>query len=358
MKALIYGAGKMGKAAGWDLEQHGVDVFYADIYEKKSKNYIKLDSSYLDLVKLFKDFDCVLGTAGYDLNYQLSEAAISAGTNFCDLGGNNNIVHAQLNLNNKAKEKNVCIVPDCGLAPGTAGILAAYAIEFMGYADKVSIYVGGLPRKSIEPIKYGLTWSVRGLINEYIEPCKIIRDCELIEVEPLTEVETIIFPTGRFEAFHTSGGLSTLADTYANKIVDLEYKTIRYPGHANLFMSMKKLGFFDDSNREFTEKILETNIPKIDDDKVYIRIKALNHDEGVVEINVAEYKDEIIGHTAMARMTGYSIATVAYYLMKSNTNYGVLTGERLFNNNLQWYVDELRKRGIKIHITNRWLGGD
>src|SRR5262249_1219664 len=153
--------------------------------------------------------------------------------NFCDLGGNDAIVRKELLLDEFAKERGIAIVPDCGLAPGLVSILTAAATEGLDDIYEIRLRVGGIPVEPQPPLEYSLAFSVDGLINEYVEDANVIIDGKPTVVPALTNVEEIEFPQpfGVLEAFCTSGGVSTLTETFQNRVQHLDYKTIRYKGH-------------------------------------------------------------------------------------------------------------------------------
>ena len=140
--------------------------------------------------------DGVLSAVPYFCNLGLAKAAIAAGCHFADLGGNNTVVKQEFALEAEAAAAGVAIAPDCGLSPGMASILGGELLRRIGgKADALKIYVGGLPQTPRPPFNYQLVFSVEGLINEYSEPAKILRDGKMVTIEPLTEVESV--PDGR-----------------------------------------------------------------------------------------------------------------------------------------------------------------
>src|SRR5436853_3617670 len=163
----------------------------------------------------------------YFYNLGLCRAAIDSKCHFADLGGNNTVVRQEYALDKAASKKGVAIAPDCGLSPGMASILAGELMRRVGgKADALKIYVGGLPEKPRPPFYYQLVFSVEGLINEYVEPAKVLRQGKIKEIEPLTEPEEVFIPG--FEGligFHTSGGTSTLPDTFKGKVGECFEKT-------------------------------------------------------------------------------------------------------------------------------------
>ena len=216
--------------------------------------------------KLMKRHQGALSCVPYFCNYALAETAIDARCHFADLGGNNLVVRQELALDKKAAKRGVRIAPDCGLSPGLASILAGDLLRGLhnpnkptkglsktpsGKADALKIYVGGLPQDPRPPFYYQLLFSVDGLINEYAEPAKILRHKKIVIVEPLTEVETFRldgFP--ELEAFHTSGGTSTLPESFAGRVGECFEKTLRYPGHAAMMRTLYDFGLFSSEQRQ------------------------------------------------------------------------------------------------------------
>src|SRR5204862_625335 len=131
------------------------------------------------------------------------------------LGGDNDVVAAELALHAAARAKGVNVIPGCGLAPGMTAVLVAHAVARFDSVDEIHIRVGGLPLAPKPPLDYQLVFSVEGLINEYVERARVVRDGKVVEIESMTEVEELEFPQpfGKMEAFQTSGGTSTLPDT-------------------------------------------------------------------------------------------------------------------------------------------------
>jgi len=265
-------------------------------------------------------------------------------THFVDLGGNNTIVKRQFKLDEDAKNNNVGIVPDCGLAPGMVSIIAAYAIDELARVDEVQIRVGGLPLNPQTPLNYKIVFSVHGLINEYIEPTLIVENGKIKEVESLKGLEFMNFqsPFNDLEAFYTSGGLSTMPETFAATVPFLDYKTIRYPGHAKLMKGMLDLGFTKNENsfdyrgqkintREAFETMLSDALNYESDDVVLIRITAKGMKEGskkTIVYEAIEYADKKNKLTAMMRTTAFSAAIVLQMLVEGKIkDRGVLKQE-------------------------------
>src|SRR5512142_682384 len=270
MKLLVIGAGMMGSSAAYDMARCArVDtVTLADADTRRAKDSAKrinkmingkkvvatgIDaSSRRDAVKRMRGHDGALSAVPYFYNLALAEAAIDANCHFADLGGNNTVVRKELALDKKAAKKGIGVAPDCGLSPGMASVLGGELMRRVGgKADALKIYVGGLPQNPKPPFNYQLVFSVEGLINEYAEPARILRNGKLITIEPLTEVESFKvdgFP--ELEAFHTSGGTSTMPETFGKSVGECFEKTLRYPGHFQMIRSLYDLGLFSSKKRK------------------------------------------------------------------------------------------------------------
>src|SRR5450756_2512285 len=200
MNILVLGAGRMGLGAAFDFaQQNDVDtVTVADVDASRAREVaqrvgakakaVTIDVSDRSAVTaLMRGHAAVLSCVVYKLNEQLARCAIEAGANFCDLGGNNDVVAAELALDSAARERGVTVVPDCGLAPGMVAVLVAHGLAKFEDAEEVKIRVGGLPQDPQPPLDYQLVFSVEGLINEYIERARVLRDGDIVEVDSMTE---------------------------------------------------------------------------------------------------------------------------------------------------------------------------
>ena len=157
---------------------------------RKSKRFHSTFSSQKATARLMKGHDAALSAVPYFPNLGLAKAAIEARYHFADLGGNNTVVRQELALSSKAEKRGVALAPDCGLSPGMASILGGELVKRLGgRADALRLYVGGLPEKPMPPFHYQLVFSVEGLINEYVEPARVLRKGKLVTIEPLTEPE-------------------------------------------------------------------------------------------------------------------------------------------------------------------------
>jgi len=311
-----------------------------------------------------KKADGVFSAVPYDYNLQLTRWAIQNKCHFVDLGGNNTVVSQQFKLDARAKKAGVGIITDCGLAPGMVSVLAAHMIRQLDSAETLTIRVGGLPLQPQNPLRYMLVFSIHGLINEYIEPAVIIQDSQMTTVPSMTATEELEFPApfGKLEAFYTSGGTSTLPHTYLGKIQNLNYKTIRYPGHCQLFKSMIDLGFTSGetvtvgknnySRREVFETLLTDPLSYSGEDVVLIRLWAKGLKNNVPEqitMEAIEYGDHKNKLTAMMRTTAFPASIILIMLINGWIQArGVLRQESAVPAEI--FIHELEKRNINFKV--------
>ncbi len=188
-----------------------------------------------DLQASIKGQDTVINALPYHLAIAVAQAARAAGCNYFDLTED---VAATKEIQHIAAGARTAFMPQCGLAPGFIGIVAHHLTKSFDTLRDVKMRVGALPAFPTNALKYNLTWSVDGLINEYCHPCESIRDGKSIEVLPLEGLEHFSLDGTEYEAFNTSGGLGTLCETLAGRVRNLDYKTVRYPGHRALMMML------------------------------------------------------------------------------------------------------------------------
>jgi lysine 6-dehydrogenase len=372
MNILVLGAGRMGFGAVFDLvRQPDVDaVTVADAVAERAHHVAssidspKVRAVHLDVkdhaavVELMRGHDAAISCVNYWYNEQLARAAIEAPTNFCDLGGNNTVVDAELALDEEARARGVNVIPDCGLAPGMVAVLVAHAVSRFQTVDEIHIRVGGLPQHPRPPLDYQLVFSVEGLINEYIERARIIRDGRITEVESMTEVESLEFPPpfGAMEAFQTSGGTSTLPETFLGKVKELDYKTIRYPGHCAKFKTMIDLGLCSSEPLEVDGRqvvprrvlgdLLVRNLPADEPDVVLVRVEVKGEGR-TLRYDIIDRADEQHGLSAMMRTTAFPASIVALMMARGQiARKGALPQERCVPPEL--FLTELAARGIDV----------
>ena len=388
MKILVLGAGRMGYGAAYDFVHNSPDVervTIADFDAKKAEEAAErvgtarieprhADASvYHEMAALMAGHDSVISCVNYWYNESLSRAAIETKTNFCDLGGNNYIVDGQLALDPKAKAAGINIIPDCGLAPGMVSILAMHGAARFDRLDELHIRVGGLPQDPRPPLDYQLVFSVEGLINEYVEAARVIRGGKVIEVTSMTELESQeLDGFTPLEAFQTSGGTSTLPDSFLGKIRELDYKTIRYAGHCEKFKTMIDLGLCSSEEivadyvkvkpRKVFGELLQQHLPADGPDYVLVRLefvgqKAETRPVGSVPVSpqatsrlrydIIDKQDEKTGLSAMMRTTAFPASIIAQMMAKGEVLMrGATPQEKAIDP--ERFVAELERRNIKI----------
>jgi Saccharopine dehydrogenase and related proteins len=374
MRILVLGAGRMGFGAVHDLvKQPDVDeVTVADVSADRANHVAAavegnvtprvIDvSRHDDVVALMRGHDSAISCVNYWLNEPLARAAIEAGTNFCDLGGNNDVVDAELALDAEARERGINIIPDCGLAPGMVAVLVAHGASKFKQLDEIHIRVGGLPQNPKPPLDYQLVFSVEGLINEYIERARVIRDGKITMVDSMTEVEELEFPEpfGKMEAFQTSGGTSTLPETFLGRVRELDYKTIRYPGHCAKFKTMIDLGLCSSEKmiidgagvapRKVLAGLLVRNLPADEPDVVLVRVELVGGGKRL-RYDIIDRYDEATGLSAMMRTTAFPASIVALMMARGQTTMkGALPQERCIPP--ERFMHELAARNIVVSVS-------
>lgn len=376
MKIVLLGAGKMAYAIAYDLVHNPQvrDVVVGDIRIEDAKRLARFLKSpkvkpaqvdatnYKQVLRIIRDSDCVIGSTTYAHNLLLTKACIQARTNFCDLGGNIYVVDQQRKLHAQAKRAGITAIPDCGLAPGMVNILAYHWAKEFSLVDHLEIRVGGLPQKPQNQLGYQLVFSVEGLINEYVEDAVILRNRRKQMVPSLTGLEELSFPAPfqRLEAFYTSGGSSTLPETLSAKVKNLDYKTIRFPGHAGFIRFLMDLGLFSSRPvqlgqqkiipRQLSAYLLTKYLPANQPDVVLIRIQLEGKRKGKkvkVTYDWVDYFDRKSQLTAMQRTTGFPVAIIAQMLASGTISQKGVTPQELAVPGYE-FIQELSKRNIQF----------
>lgn len=220
-------------------------------------------------------FDAVISSLPYYCNPSVADLAAKYQVNYFDLTEDVTVTN---HVKMVSKNKKTVFMPQCGLAPGFISIVANAIIQNFEKLDTVKMRVGALPVNQNNALKYSLTWSTDGLINEYGNTCFGIENAKITNLLPLEGLETITMDGIHYEAFNTSGGLGTLADTYSGKVNIMNYKTLRYPGHCKIIkLLMNDLKLNDD--RETLKTILENAIPKTVQDVVLIYVAVTGYQD-------------------------------------------------------------------------------
>jgi lysine 6-dehydrogenase len=381
MKILVLGSGRMGLGAAFDLAHNSSEVesvTVADLDIERARSVVaavksrKLKAAQIDVtdegavVELMRGHDSAISCVVYHHNLRLARAATTARVNFCDLGGNNAVVAEELLLDEAARAVGINIIPDCGLAPGMVSVLAAHGAREFEQLEGIHIHVGGLPLNPRPPLNYQIIFSVEGLINEYTERARVIRDGHVVEVDSMTEIERLGFapPFTEMEAFQTSGGTSTLPETFTGRVRELDYKTIRYPGHCEQFKLLIELGLAASeeievdgvgrvSPRRVLEEMLRRRLPADEPDVVLVRVEFRGVSEGQerrLRYDIIDRFDESTGLSAMMRTTAFPASIIAQMMARGEIKEkGAIPQERAVPTDS--FIAELLKRNIQITTT-------
>ncbi|MGH8294192.1 MAG: saccharopine dehydrogenase family protein [Steroidobacteraceae bacterium] len=280
-RVLILGAGKIGALISGLLGSSGAyQVQLADIDGAVAEAVVRAHAapglsahalnakqrSALEQHLAAHPVDAVISSLPFYCNVTVAEAARSAGVHYFDLTEDVEVTRSVRAIATGASK---ALVPQCGLAPGFISIAAAELIKHFDELRAVKLRVGALPQHPNNVLKYSLTWSTEGLINEYGNPCQAIVDGRTVEVAPLEGMEEIEIDGTLYEAFNTSGGLGSLAETHGQRCESMNYKTIRYPGHCEqmrLLMNDLKLN----QDRDTLKRILENAVPQTLQDVIIV----------------------------------------------------------------------------------------
>jgi saccharopine dehydrogenase-like NADP-dependent oxidoreductase len=280
-RVLILGAGKIGALiCGLLGESGGYRVWLADVNAAAAASVVKAhalanvsavaldatDRKALDRHLGEHPVDAVVSSLPYYCNVVVAEAARAAGAHYFDLTEDVAVTRAVRGIAEGAKQ---AFVPQCGLAPGFISIAGAELVTHFDELRSVKLRVGALPQHPNNVLKYSLTWSTEGLINEYGNPCESIVHGAKVEAAPLEGLEEIEIDGTLYEAFNTSGGLGSLGETFGARCETMNYKTIRYPGHcAQMRLLMNDLKLNHD--RATLKRILENAVPQTLQDVVIV----------------------------------------------------------------------------------------
>ncbi|MFL5557656.1 MAG: saccharopine dehydrogenase family protein [Gemmatimonadaceae bacterium] len=377
MRMLVLGAGLQGSACAYDLLKNPdvKEVRLADLHTGHLEPFLapfsgdRLIFTTLDVrdreatLALMRECDAVMSAIPYYFNYDLAALAVEAGVHFSDLGGNTEIVFKQKTLDAAAKKKNITVIPDCGLAPGMVNILAEHAIRQLDSVDAVRIFVGGLPQHPQPPLNYQIVYSLEGVLDYYTTLSWVLRNGKRTQVAALSEIEPVEFggSVGTLEGFHTAGGLSTMAFRYEGKIPTMEYKTLRYPGHARIMEAIRDLGLLDLKPvdvkgvkvvpRDLVVAAMGPRLTKPDaHDLVAMRVFAEGKKDGKpkrVGWEMVDRYDDENGISAMERSTGYSLSITGQMQARGEIGKtGVFTPDEAIP--APKYIAELARRGLMI----------
>jgi len=282
-RVLVVGCGRVGRTIVHMLgAEEGYEVHVADARPERAAvvaaevaDVHAFGESVADAAALGRalaEAEAVISAAPFTANRQIAECAAKAGVNYFDLTEDVEVTRFVKEL--AEGTKGVAFVPQCGVAPGFISLAGVHIIDQFDSVDSLTLRVGALPDQPNNRLKYNLTWSTEGLVNEYCHPCEALREGEVTMVAPLEGKEEVIVDGVTYEAFTTSGGVGTLCHTFRGRVQRLDYKTIRYPGHLELIRFLfDDLRFRDDPDA--LVKIFHRSIPATQDDFVLVSVRGL-----------------------------------------------------------------------------------
>jgi saccharopine dehydrogenase-like NADP-dependent oxidoreductase len=321
MRVIVFGAGTIGAVIARMLAEGGpYDVTVADQDKAALARLPDFDTLRIDVADLpsvidaARGHDVVVSACPYFLNATIARAARAVGAHYFDLTEDVATTRAVREL---AEGADTAFVPQCGLAPGFIGIAAHDLAGRFDSVRQVKMRVGALPRYPANGLKYALTWSTDGLINEYCNPCEALRGGRRATLQPLEGLEHFSLDGVDYEAFNTSGGLGTLCETLAGKVDSLDYKTVRYPGHRDVMkLLLEDLRLSE--RRGLLKEVLENAIPATAQDVVLIFIAVTGMRAGrLVEESFARKvygADDRTGLSAIQKTTSAGVCAMVELL--------------------------------------------
>jgi len=284
---VVLGAGKIGRMVAHFLGRTGDYRLRIGDSARSAVEHVARDlptaegsvvdfGSAADLDRILAGATAVISCAPYHCNLLIAARAKAAKVHYLDLTEDVAVTRGVADL---AEDAETAFVPQCGLAPGFITICAVHLLEGLTDVRDVRMRVGALPRYPSNMLRYNLTWSTEGLINEYCRPCEVVRNGELVEVQPLENLETLVVDGVEYEAFNTSGGLGTLATTLQGSVRNVDYKSIRYPGHAYLMKFLLR-DLQMEERQDVLREILERSLPITFQDQIVVFVSATGRYRG------------------------------------------------------------------------------
>ena len=314
-RVAVLGLGKVGLLAANLLGEAGFEVIGLDVRAPQTQTPVSVQViDVADAAQLgthLGDVDAVLSCLPYHLNRAVAELAHRLGVHYFDLTEDTATTQAILDMSQTARG---VMAPQCGLAPGFVCVVAASQAAQFQSCRSIRMRVGALPQHPTGLLGYAFNWSPEGVVNEYLNDCEVIEEGVRKWVSSMEWRENIYVHGTQLEAFTTSGGLGTMCQTYHGRVENLDYKTMRYPGHMDLMNF-----FFHEllmrQRRELAGEILTNAKPAVTDDVVYMHVAS----EGVIDGHlrrlefVRAYYPRAIGglqSTAIAWTTASSVVAV------------------------------------------------
>ena len=374
MKAAVLGSGLMGSVIGWDLAaSKDVDqVVVADVDRGRLEEVMrrspgrKMSVEVLDVkdrkkaVSFLKRFDVAASAHPHDIVHLSDLAAVEAGARMVNIA----FEDEQMDLDDKARESGALLIPGCGLAPGLGGVLLAHALRLLGGGDEGHILVGGLPQKPVPPFDYRLVFSIVGLLREYIEDARVVRNGKLVKVRPFSAVESYDFPApiGKLEGFPTDG-LASLVYTMKG-MKTLDEITLRWPGHAEKMGLLMQAGYFsrekvkaggaEVSPLEVSWAVLGEKLAEGDPHDVTVMRVIAKGRKGQMVYDMVDKYDEKKKVSSMGKTTAYTGSIVAQMVGRGEIKgRGTVPPEKAIQGSkVDELLSELRRRGVQIVPAN------
>ncbi|MBL8757952.1 MAG: saccharopine dehydrogenase NADP-binding domain-containing protein [Phycisphaerae bacterium] len=258
---LVLGGGKVGKSVAELLLACGKGAYRVTVADREDSNLRetetiiagmrpqvgfpvefatkKLDASDKSAVReALKGQHYVVCMLPYHLVAGIAEMANELGVHYFDVTEDVRTTDGVKALDASGKAR-VALMPQCGLAPGYIAIAAHEVARRFSRLHDLTLRVGALPQYPTNSLRYNVTWSAAGVVNEYCEPCNVMLDGHMVKVPALDGLERFSFEGVEYEAFYTSGGIGSIVETLQAEgrtipRTNIAYKTIRYPGHCQL----------------------------------------------------------------------------------------------------------------------------
>ncbi len=371
MRCIVIGAGRQGPAAAFDLAKFGsfsqIVLADADLDAASAAcskvNFLlghgavtcgTADASDRESLRgLLAGFDLAIAAAPYRLNPNISHAGIDVGCHVVDMGldaPDALEVHARTE---EAAQKGVCILTDCGIAPGTVNVMAMALLASAPRATRVRLYCGGLPETAGAPFFHKVMFSVESLLGEYVDEVDSLRNGEIVWSQPLEGFETIEFEGfGKLEAVTTSGGTGTAPYHLKGRLRDYEYKTLRHPGHWQAMKTLRDGGFWSEQPvegcvpRDLTLALMALHMVDPESKDVVVTRVVVEGDNGDATMDLVDWSDPLTGFTAMQRTTGFSTAIAAHEVANGRVKPGCWACEQAVDAGR--FLKALANRGINV----------
>ena len=271
---LVIGMGKVGSLVALLLQEGKFSATGMERNPEDAVNTVKIipgdASNVAYLTENLKNFDAVIACLPYHLNINVAKAAYKTGTHYFDLTED---VETMEEIKKMAKTSKGVMAPQCGLAPGFIAIAGAHIANSLDKLRSIELRVGALPQHPKGLLGYALNWSAEGVVNEYLNDCTLIKDGKIKNVPAMQDIETIVIEGKKLEAFTTSGGVGTMCESFKGKVNQLNYKTLRYPGHCKMMRFLFSEMLLGEDRKRAGEMLLYAK-PPVDEDVVYIHAAA------------------------------------------------------------------------------------